>query len=157
MSKFNLGHKMVDLFNKVFGSKIEVSANGEDKDEPTLFDEMKEELNGYAEKVQSQLSDLQTKAAAHDALQKQVEDLTAEVAGYKTQVETLQTQATTMQSNFNKQLTQLKDEVRTELAKEKVSTKTEVTTTLNEDDPDKQKALVADLWKDANKPKISVG
>lgn len=158
MAKFNLGHKMIELVNKMFGSKIELTSNGEEKDEPTLFDEIKTSMETYVGDFQTQLTELKEKAEAHDTLQESVTALTAEVEKHKGEAETLTKKVGDMQKDFDKKLVDLRKEVRDELVKEKESGSTSGLSSIEDEKGlTRPKEIVADIWKDQNRVKASVG
>lgn len=119
MAKFNLGHKLAEFTNKLLGVNISVNAdNGEEKDDVTLFDDIKGAIQTYVDSIQPQLTDLQQRASAHDEMKLQVDKLTNDLAAANETIEAHETSVANLEKKFDTRISNLREEIRKELAKE---------------------------------------
>lgn len=154
MAKFNFIASVIGLVNTVFGTTV---AYKEDQDEPTLFAELKQAVEASHNEMKTKLDTLTGNAEQYEALQTQVQELTAEVDKYKKLNDENADAIVKMQSAFDSKLLKLREEVRAELAKEGQTGTGQVATGLKENE-DETKELVIDGWKQAHQaPKVSIG
>lgn len=147
---FNFREKITNLFNSIFGSNVE---NTESKDDPTLYEELKGAADTFISSTNTKIQELTEKVDASATMQTEFNELKTKVQEQETKISGYESKIEQMQKDFNKNLVDLKSEVRKELAGESKSKENNSNKTLDEVAGEgKNKELVFDLW-GANKAK----